>query len=892
MVGREGMGKSRLVREYFERLKSTSARKVGKIRFEIPRDWPPETYFRELMGRVQRGIPAKGKGSIKDKWIYLGGVFSSRFEKGLQFLFSKENPAPPQDRFLSLLRQAANKLDHRSRLVVILDPNKYLHPESVHIFKRFACDLPEGVKFIIPQRAKDVLISDHEFLVSETVQVLSLGEIHPDDRDDLYRQAVPNEVFQKGLADDVKGLCGGWPILVEDIGKLLGRAHDVEKAFREVRAQETNILGVQSRVFESLLPAEEEKTERPTEYKYQVALSFAGEDRAYAGRLAELLIDKGVSVFYDRHEQAELWGRDLYQHLQRVYRDQALFCVVFLSRNYVRKLWTRYELQQAQARAFREHREYILPVRLDDTDVPGIVETTGYIHLRTTSLERIAELLVTKLSLLNPEYKQYTKERWAIYRMSILSRAQDKSLLADYLGVEPRDVDNLLTSEILRDVIKVTEDEGVRKYQLYHQTFNEYVKKRLEQGRDIDIGQLHKEAAAAFYKAIERNRNDAEALTEYTYHLKESGDRGAFIVGLDKVKGDKDRIGLYRQLKEELTEALTYEELGEDFLRKGSFLNDLGLVNRCLGNLDDSLNAHEGALEIMKMLEHLQGQAAQYGNIGLILRRAGDLEVALQNAKMALEINRRIGYAAGMAANYGNLGLVVADKGDLEGALENHRKALKIDEKIGNPLGMAQDYGNIGNVVYQKGDLEGALENHKKALELNQKIGRPEEMANSYGNIGLVLHQKGDLVGAFENHKKALEIDEKIGKLSGMAEDYGNIGLVLAAKGDLEGALENYNKAVDIFEGIGQPASAAHGYINIATIHCEKNDYKAAALLQLRALLIYSQIGMKPNVEKAQHNLAISVRKLKEQDKFEEFLREAKEKFGEEVEQRIKQITG
>lgn len=42
------------------------------------------------------------------------------------------------------------------------------------------------------------------------------------------------------------------------------------------------------------------------DYEYDVALSFAGEDRLHASRLAELLGQRGLSVFYDDYEKAEL----------------------------------------------------------------------------------------------------------------------------------------------------------------------------------------------------------------------------------------------------------------------------------------------------------------------------------------------------------------------------------------------------------------------------------------------------------------------------------------------------------------------------------------------------------------------------------------------------------
>ena len=107
--------------------------------------------------------------------------------------------------------------------------------------------------------------------------------------------------------------------------------------------------------------------------------------------------DRPIGVSYDSHELAYLWGKDLYQHFQSVYSDKAQYCVVFLSQAYAQKLWTRQEFKQAQARAFRENMEYILPVRVDDTEIPGIYETIGYIDLSSTPVEEIADLLVEKL---------------------------------------------------------------------------------------------------------------------------------------------------------------------------------------------------------------------------------------------------------------------------------------------------------------------------------------------------------------------------------------------------------------------------------------------------------------------------------------------------------------
>ena len=132
--------------------------------------------------------------------------------------------------------------------------------------------------------------------------------------------------------------------------------------------------------------------------EYDVALSFAGEDRQYAEKLAKLLQSGGYSVFYDEYEPARLWGRNLYDYLSSIYKDRARYCVMFLSKHYKRKLWTNHERQNAQARAFEDNQEYILPVRVDDTEIPGILPTTGYLDLRSRTIEEIYQILVDKLS--------------------------------------------------------------------------------------------------------------------------------------------------------------------------------------------------------------------------------------------------------------------------------------------------------------------------------------------------------------------------------------------------------------------------------------------------------------------------------------------------------------
>jgi hypothetical protein len=126
-------------------------------------------------------------------------------------------------------------------------------------------------------------------------------------------------------------------------------------------------------------------------------LSFAGEDRAYAEHVATALRRRGIRVFYDRYEQVELWGKDLYSHLDYVYRHSARYCVLFISAAYGEKLWTNHERRSAQARAFSENKEYVLPVRFDDTEIPGLAPTVGYLDVCRLNPRDLASRIVEKL---------------------------------------------------------------------------------------------------------------------------------------------------------------------------------------------------------------------------------------------------------------------------------------------------------------------------------------------------------------------------------------------------------------------------------------------------------------------------------------------------------------
>lgn len=146
----------------------------------------------------------------------------------------------------------------------------------------------------------------------------------------------------------------------------------------------------------------ERKPPREAE-RYDVALSFAGEDREYVKRVYEYLKGQNILVFYDRDKdiEVEMWGEDLVEYLDNVYRKCSGCCVIFISKYYAEKVWPALEKRSALARALKEKETYILPARFDDTDLSGLQPTVSYFNLKEYEPEEFARKIIEKLKKIN-----------------------------------------------------------------------------------------------------------------------------------------------------------------------------------------------------------------------------------------------------------------------------------------------------------------------------------------------------------------------------------------------------------------------------------------------------------------------------------------------------------
>lgn len=143
--------------------------------------------------------------------------------------------------------------------------------------------------------------------------------------------------------------------------------------------------------------SEQAKPISPQQIKFDVAFSFAGEQREYVEKVAAYVENEGrLSVFYDFNYDLDMWGTNLVDYFKDVFEKKANSCVMFISKDYAEKTWPNFERQIIQAKSLFQD-GYLLPVRFDDTPIKGEIPTVKYLNIQNMSPEELGEKIIKKV---------------------------------------------------------------------------------------------------------------------------------------------------------------------------------------------------------------------------------------------------------------------------------------------------------------------------------------------------------------------------------------------------------------------------------------------------------------------------------------------------------------
>jgi hypothetical protein len=208
---------------------------------------------------------------------------------------------------------------------------------------------------------------------------------------------------------------------------------------------------------------------------YDLAFSFAGENREYVEQTARACNELDLHVFYDRDMSNEWWGKNFIREQRKVYGSQTRYFVPFISSEYLSKPIPMDEFSAAMMTAVKQGDGYILPVLIGNVQVPAelLHPHIHYLRAKDYTPQELAVQLQAKVrqaKVSGQEARNITsvvKEAIELRLPKVVpvdfSKYEELQMVFDYLGEQFRAaVPHLRTKGFVGTVSRTDERISVR----------------------------------------------------------------------------------------------------------------------------------------------------------------------------------------------------------------------------------------------------------------------------------------------------------------------------------------------------------------------------------------------------------------------------------------------
>jgi predicted ATPase/DNA-binding SARP family transcriptional activator len=175
-----------------------------------------------------------------------------------------------------------------------------------------------------------------------------------------------------------------------------------------------------------------------------------------------------------------------------------------------------------------------------------------------------------------------------------------------------------------------------------------------------------------------------------------------------------------------------------DQLRHASALNNIGLAQRCLDQLDEATAAFIEALAVWRAVGDRRGEAATLGNLGMVRRRTGDLAAARALHLDSLARYRELDLVEGVLDNLEALAGLAVTAGQAEAGLRLLTVAERERARLNAPGFIQDEVAALKAAVAEAhaalGDRAAAVVAAARALPLETAVA--EAVATAAGGCG------------------------------------------------------------------------------------------------------------------------------------------------------------
>lgn len=311
-----------------------------------------------------------------------------------------------------------------------------------------------------------------------------------------------------------------------------------------------------------------------------------------------------------------------------------------------------------------------------------------------------------------------------------------------------------------------------------------------------------------------------------------------------------EREGLFGTLKRaggnaillELYQDLSLERWQPTPEQRARVYNNLGVIYRVLGRMEQALDYLEQARRIYQESGNRVGEARTLNDLGRVYGEMGNRDRARSDYEMALRISREQGDQQGEGSALNNLGWVYVVFGQDKQAQEFYEQALGIFREMGDRLGEASTLNNLGRVYEDLSQREQAQLYYEQALQIFREERDRRGEAWSLNNLGKVFRKLGQYEQAIAYLQQALAIRREIDR-KGEGRTLKNLGVVYEKLGQQQQALTYDKQALEIAREVKDREGEGKALRNLGKVYLDSQRYDVALAALLLAQHILQEIG-------------------------------------------------
>ena len=448
---------------------------------------------------------------------------------------------------------------------------------------------------------------------------------------------------------------------------------------------------------------------------------------------------------------------------KQIYGPSSRFVTPLISENYVRGLWPRFEFESALREERTRDSESILPIRIDDSRLPGLHDSRIYLSIRDNTIDEIIACIIAKCTAAQDSDTPRSRAKpGPRTKQSVAILSDEAKGVLGILVVSQVPLPLDFFAKLFPDVDWRSHIRALKKLGL------------LKGSND------NPKPSANAVKAIRSDeaewKHHTDRWVKRLEELKEHSDIALFLAMnyMSERRWD-DAVVLLADMANNALHGHTNQTYGsilEKFtlpkiLRRLKPLSRIKLFH-ALAICSTQDDRYQDALD---WFEKVRSESVRVGdshwlgqyfiNSGVALDLAGDIKRATTAFQEAIKHGEKHDEPSIVGRSLGNLAQIRMRDDDPDAAIELMRRSMEWKKKAGDNLGIAIASAQLGSIEANRGNLPEALEHFSQAESSFAQQGFTYEQAKTALNTGKACLESGQRGNALKAYRRAYRLAEE-----------------------------------------------------------------------------------------------------------------------------------